>query len=256
MHLVYVDESGNTGKNLADPQQPIFVLCALIVPEDRWLAVENDLRQAVTTHLPAGLPSDTEIHATELRNGDGAFRGVSVPARLALRDAWLEIAQQHDLKLISRTIVKNRHARWLQETFPAGVFINPHVVAFPLMARSVNEYLRAQPGSPLGIFISDENKEIVGDVEKTIRLLRVDPTRLQLSQIIEKGFFIDSKKSLHLQLCDLCTYSVRKKEEYKGGRPLKSIDRGGIERIEPLVHRGNEDLPDVLQWLKTQNTTP
>jgi ABC-type dipeptide/oligopeptide/nickel transport system permease component len=31
MNLIYFDESGNSGTNLADPQQPIFVLGALIV---------------------------------------------------------------------------------------------------------------------------------------------------------------------------------------------------------------------------------
>ncbi len=46
MHLIYFDESGNTGNNLNDHQQPIFVLCALAVPEDRWLQVElGQLRQ-------------------------------------------------------------------------------------------------------------------------------------------------------------------------------------------------------------------
>ena len=33
MHLIYLDESGQTGTNLKDPVQPIFVLGALIVPE-------------------------------------------------------------------------------------------------------------------------------------------------------------------------------------------------------------------------------
>jgi hypothetical protein len=36
MHLVYFDESGNSGNNLNDAEQPIFVLGALIVPETCW----------------------------------------------------------------------------------------------------------------------------------------------------------------------------------------------------------------------------
>jgi hypothetical protein len=42
VNLIYNDESGNTGKNLADPQQPMFVLGSLIVPESRWQAVRRD----------------------------------------------------------------------------------------------------------------------------------------------------------------------------------------------------------------------
>ena len=37
MHFIYLDESGNTGNNLNDVTQPIFVLGALIVPEEKWL---------------------------------------------------------------------------------------------------------------------------------------------------------------------------------------------------------------------------
>jgi len=44
MYLIYFDESGNTGNKLNDPQQPLFVLCALAVPEDKWLQVEQDLQ--------------------------------------------------------------------------------------------------------------------------------------------------------------------------------------------------------------------
>ena len=52
MHLIYFDESGNSGTNLADPQQPVFVLGALIVPENAWQAVETDLERSLDRHLP------------------------------------------------------------------------------------------------------------------------------------------------------------------------------------------------------------
>jgi hypothetical protein len=41
MYLIYLDESGNSGNNLNDAQQPIFVLCAMIVPVDQWLRLER-----------------------------------------------------------------------------------------------------------------------------------------------------------------------------------------------------------------------
>jgi hypothetical protein len=42
MHLVYFDESGNSGTNLRDPQQPFFVLAALTVPETEWVGLEHE----------------------------------------------------------------------------------------------------------------------------------------------------------------------------------------------------------------------
>jgi len=92
----------------------------------------------------------------------------------------------------------------------------------------------------------------VGDVEKAIRILRGTEGVLKLGQIIEKGFFIESEKSLILQLCDLCVYTARRREEQKAGMSIKPIDQGGIPLIEPLIHVGDERLADVVVWLEQQ----
>lgn len=252
MHLVYLDESGHTGTNLADTQQPIFLLAGLVVPETTWQKLESDLSHALCQRFPTISHDDVEVHAADLRSGSGGFKGFPVADRVALRDDWLEIAQRHALKLVYRAIEKKRYQRWLHATFGSGVVINPHVAAFPLVARVVDDYLAALPGNALGMFISDENKEIVPDVEKSIRVLRGAEGTLRLSRIVEKGFFIDSKKSRVLQLCDVCAYSARKKEEAKAGLKIKEGDQSGAALIEPLIHRGNEALTDVLSWLARQ----
>jgi len=250
MHLIYLDESGNSGNNLADPQQPVFVLGALIVPEHVWQPLEKDLEACLNKHIPPPQSADFEVHAGDLRQGTGPFRGISVKARLALRDEWLKIAAEHELRFIFRGIVKKRYQIWMDKAFGKGVTVNPHLAAFPLVAQVVNQYLRAQSAQTLGIFISDDNREVVGDIERFLKLLRVTPGILHLDRIIEKGFFIDSKKSLLLQLADLCTLQARKSEERKLGLPSKSIDDEGIHLLEPLIHRGEESLRDVNQWLQ------
>jgi hypothetical protein len=251
LHLVYLDESGNTGTNLNDKEQPIFLLAALIVPEKVWQPLERNLEEAIARHIPT-MDEGQEVHAVDLRSGRGSFKGISVDARIALRDDWLQIATKYELKLVYRAIAKKRYQRWLHATFGTGIVINPHVAAFALVARVIDEHLAGLPGKPLGMFISDENKEIVGDVEKSIKVLRGLEGALRLSQIVEKGFFIDSAQSRPLQLCDVCALSARKKEERKAGIPGKSIDDQGIELVEPMIIRGNESLQDVLAWLAGQ----
>lgn len=253
MHLIYLDESGQTGTNLRDTVQPVFVLGALLVPESCWLALEKDLQAAINKSFPAPRPEDFEIHATEISNPrHGYFRQFPIAHRLAFRDEWFRIAQHHSLKFVYRAISKKRFADWSYNTFGSGVVINPHIAAFPLVARVVDDLLKSLPGSPLGIFISDENREVVGDVEKAIRFFRGAEGVLKLGQIIEKGFFIESEKSLVLQLCDLCVYTARRREEKKAGMPVKPIDEGGIPLIEPLIHVGDEHLRDVNTWLEQQ----
>ncbi len=253
MYLVYLDESGNSGLNLADPAQPIFVLAALVVPEEIWIPLENDLMGAVEKFFPSPRPEKFEIHAKAIRNGENYFRRFKIAHRLEFQSTCLQLAQKHKIRLIYRAISKKRFLRWIEITFGTGVIINPHVAAFPLVARVVDEYLKSLSGAPLGIFIADENREIIGDVEKAIRLLRFAEGSLKLERIIEKGFFIQSEKSLVLQLCDLCAYSAKKKEEAEAGIPLKEIDRAGIELIEPIIHHGKESLEDTLGWLIQQH---
>jgi len=253
LHLVYLDESGNTGTNLNDTEQPIFLLAALIVPEAVWQPLERDLEQAIARHVPS-MPDGLEIHATDLRSGRGAFKDISVDKRIALRDEWLQIATRLELKVVYRALVKKRYQNWLHLTFGTGVVINPHVAAFPMVALVIDEHLAGLPGKPLGMFISDENKEIVRDVEKSIKVLRGAEGTLHLSQVVEKGFFIDSAKSRPLQLCDVCALSARKKEERKVGIAGKTVDDSGIKLLESLIVRGNESLQDVLVWLAEQWT--
>lgn len=250
MHLIYLDESGQSGNNLNDPHQQVFVLAALPIPENLWLLIEQELQSAIDQAFPAPRPENFEIHATELINPRNNFRQIPIPHRLEFLEAWFGIAKRHKLKVIHRGIVKKRFSRWLTERFGAGISINPHVAAFALISQVINEYLKTAPGSPLGIFISDENKEVMHDVDKSIRLLRGIGTSLKLSQIVEKGFFIESHKSLLLQLCDLFAYSLRKYEEEKTGLKIKPIDEHLIPLVQPLIHRGNESMPDVLAWLE------
>lgn len=250
MHLVYCDESGNSGTNLADPQQPVFVLGALIVPETSWQPVEAELEGALEARFPAPRPSTFEVHAGDLRQGTGPFKGVPLAGRLGLRDEWLRIAGRHQLRFIYRAITKSRYERWMRATFGQHITVNPHLAAFALVAQVVNQYLRQLSPNALGIIISDDNREVVDDLDDFLRLLRATSGTLRLDRIIEKGFFIDSRKSLLLQLADLCTLHARKKEERVIGLPAKRVDDGGIQLLDGLVHRGEEALPDVLQWLQ------
>ena len=250
MHLIYLDESGNTGNNLGDLQQPVFVLGGLIVPENKWQPVESELESALERHVPSPRPQDFEMHAGDLRQGTGCFKGIAVRTRVALRDDWLRIAASHELRFIYRAIAKNRYERWMKAAFGTNISVNPHLAAFPLVAQVANSFLKAQSPEALGIFISDDNREVVSDIERFLKLLRATPGTLRLDRIIEKGFFIDSRKSLLLQLADLCTLLARKEEERKIGLPPKKIDDTGIELLQSLLHRGEEAFPDVIQWLQ------
>lgn len=251
MFLIYLDESGNTGLNLNDPEQPIFVLCALAVAKERWQSLENSLREILINKCPLWQSTDKfEIHAADLRAGRAHFKGMSTTDRVALRDAWMRAGIEHDAKLFYRSINKIQYANWLNGIMGRGIVVHPYVTAFALLSRSIDNYLGSLGKNTMGILIADENKEIVSDIEKSISLLKETVGPLKLSRFLEKGFFIESHKSLPLQLCDLFALSVRKYVEiHKCDKSPASFDRTGIDLALSIVQRDNQHDHDVLKWL-------
>jgi hypothetical protein len=249
MHLVYLDESGNSGNNLADPSQPIFVLCALVVPEDCWQQLELDLARVIEKYWPGPRDDAFEIHTSELLNPKTKAFRISPDARFAFMKEWLGLAASRKLKVLYRAINKQRYQKWLLQRYGSGVAINPHVVAFLLLAKAVDNHLQRLPGGPLGIFIFDENRHVAHDVDKSIRSLRLADGNVRLARIIEKGFFIESHKSLVLQLCDMCAYFVRQTEHKGANLPYKTVCDPLMEMTSTLVVEIDEQFDDMMAWL-------
>lgn len=62
--------------------------------------------------------------------------------------------------------------------------------------------------------------------------------------------FIESHKSLPLQLCDVLALNLRNYEEVQQGlKPARTFDQNAYKIIEPLIHRGDEGFVDVMAWL-------
>jgi Protein of unknown function (DUF3800) len=74
VHLLYVDESGKSG--LRDRAQPFYVLGGLIVHDQQWLAMEQDLNARIDVLVPPPRPNTWELHMVEIQNGKGHFKGM------------------------------------------------------------------------------------------------------------------------------------------------------------------------------------
>jgi len=68
MILEYLDESGDTGTNFNDEQQPVFVLGALLVKEELWQELEIAFEDVVKQHFDGFIPRDFELHTMHLIN--------------------------------------------------------------------------------------------------------------------------------------------------------------------------------------------
>ena len=248
MILSYIDESGDTGKNLEDHQQPVFVLGALLVHQEQWNTVEAGFLSLVNEHFEDRNIERFELHAMDLVNARKAFKGFTIQQIVVFRDRCLALIKEHELKIIYRSIEKKRFKRFCEQRFGSGLVVLPYTMALPFVCGRINEILEER--DDFGLLIFDQRHDLT-DIEKTVRFLRLDevsPIRTQ--RLIERGFFVDSTKSAPIQLLDLALYYIRKLEEHKLGRTVSAVH----QQTFPLIEEISESLmtfertSEVVGW--------
>jgi len=252
MNFVYIDESGNTGLNLKDSQQPIFLLAALILPESKWFLLEKHFFDISRRYFGDILPDKFDIQAKDLKSRRGVFKQISFAEQLSFRDEILQLLLDNEIKIIYRRIIKSKFAAFCEKYYGPGIKVNPYIMALPFVCMEVDHYLQQKPGNELGMLIFDEQKENLDAAERSLRTLRLDSTSvLKTTNIVEKGFFINSAKSFGLQVVDLAAYYVRKYEEDKLGFRVSNTDKQTFDKIRVLISTGvGSNIVDVLEWIK------
>ena len=252
MNLVYIDESGNTGLNLKDSQQPVFLLAAVILPESKWFPLEKLFLDTLRKYFGDPLPSPIEIQAKDLKSGRGVFESLTFTQQLSFRDDMLKLLLDNKIAVIYMRIIKSKFAAFCDEQYGPGIKVNPYIMSLPFVCMEVDHYLRQAGDNQLGMFIFDEQKETLDDAERSLRTLRLDSRSiLKTTNIIEKGFFIDSSKSFALQLVDIVAYYIRKYEENESGLRVSDIDKQTFDNIKNLASISiGSNVDDILEWVK------
>jgi len=252
MNLIYLDESGNTGLNLKDDQQPIFVLAAISIPSDKWFRMEKEFYDILKKALKTDLPEDIELHAMDLKNQKKHFENLSKDDCLFIRDNMLDLLTRYETPVIYQRIIKNKFSDFCEKEYGPGIKINPYIMALAFVCMEVNDCLKNIGPDELGMLIFDEQKESFSDAEKSLKTLKLDADSiLKTTNIIEKGFFVDSKKSFALQLADLTAYYIRKYEEDKFGKKVSKIDCQTFDKIKNLSSKGaGAKTNDILEWIR------
>ena len=251
MNLVYIDESGNTGLNLRDSQQPIFLMAGMVLPESKWFSLKKSFFDIVSRYFGTPLPESFEMSAKDLKNRREVFGKLTFAEQLSFRDEILQLLVDNGIVIIYRRIIKIRFEEFCEKNYGHGIKVDPYIMALPFVCMEIDHYLQQKGHNELGILIFDEQKEYLDDAERSLRTLRLDSDSiLKTTSIVEKGFFVDSSKSFGLQLVDLAAYYIRKYEENKSGFRVSEIDKQTFGKIEKLVSMGvGSNIVDILEWV-------
>jgi hypothetical protein len=146
VHLCYVDEAGTTGKNLEDPQQPVFAMAGLLVSDEKWRKTESEVQQVIAQAFGGPPQQDFELHACELLapEGEGPFTGWDRGRRNGLALDLLRLVDERRHQLLIQLVNKSRMAEAKPPDKNFGFdWTDPWEVAFAAVLTMAEEFLRS-----------------------------------------------------------------------------------------------------------------
>lgn len=221
MHFFYIDESGDTGRDLLNAEQPIMVLGGLSLSDEKWNNTQIEFSKILSNFFGGNVPADFELHSTELLSpsGGGHFRGLLMESRTQLAKDLLNIlvTQSHNVHYIAFDKTK-------VHKIPCGARLcfnpsRPYELAFDYLITYINWFIKNKLGSTArGLIILDEKRDQYDNIERILKDRRFQTVQThKVKRIVEFGYPVDSKKNPMIQLSDLIVYCIRKFLEIENG---------------------------------------
>jgi hypothetical protein len=220
MHFFYLDETGCTGADLNNPQQPIFVLGGLSVKAQGWRETTDQFRGAIADFFGGTPPAGFELHATDLVNGQGAFADYSRDDRSAYAHRFLDIIieRRHSIHFIG--IDKAKLAAALPGEGHDVVRCEiPYLLGFNYLVSYIERYTRDVLGQTVrGMIILDEKDMYHDDIDAITNFRRYETVKARrLKWLVEFSYPIDSVRHPMIQVSDLVIFLTRKFLEVENG---------------------------------------
>jgi hypothetical protein len=195
MDFFYLDETGDTGADLENEEQPIFVLGGVTVSDKTWRKTTDRVQNIITNFFNGAVPNDFELHAHELIAHQGPFAGRSQEdcntLALALLDLLIELSHRPHFVAIDKRLLLG-HADGEEHDI-----INcqtPYLLAFNYLVSYLERFVREEGGkSARGMIIIDRKDMYLTPVDKLTHYRRFEvPKARQLKRVVEFSHSIDS----------------------------------------------------------------
>lgn len=196
MYLMYADESGNTGTDYDNKEQPIFSLVGVVIEDKKWHEINDYFEEEKIKICPEF--KDNEIHSSELFNApkSSIFNKYSWQENLQTLEKIVDLIVSLPIEIYSTYIFKPDFKKYILQTLGPNIKVDPYLYAFALNYNNFNMDLKQK--NSLGIVFSDELKNITNSIELLYPKLVSNN-----KNIIEKSLYIDSKKNNFIQIADV-----------------------------------------------------
>ena len=221
MHFFYTDESGDTGRNLRDPDQPIMVMGGVNLRDQGWNQTQQQLQERIDNFFGGVKPDDFELHAYDLLSpaGGGPFAGYPIQDRADLAKDILQLIgdRGHGTHLIA--FDKER----IHET-ACGLRLaynpsRPYLLALDYLITAINHHVRNRLGqSARGLLVLDEKQNHRDDIPAILDDRRnLGAAIHRVKWIVDVGYSVESHRNPMVQIADLVVFCARRFLEIEHG---------------------------------------
>lgn len=213
MLICYLDESGNTGLRLDDPDQPIHVIAAILVREDR-VRIMVDRLDSLAAAAPTTTPL-VEYRGQELFSGTGPWAGVEPRQRVREYEKALSVLGEVDAAVAHTSINKTRLVAKVHNTSP-----NPHLYALQFLTEEIQVWVakHSHPLSQRVILVADENHEqeqhamdFIRNMQSTSRPIDNQArSSIRLDNYVDSVYFARSDRNRGIQIADLVAFVIHR----------------------------------------------
>lgn len=248
MILFYIDESGNTGRDLSSMSEPVHWLCAIGLTPQAVRGIEADMLGIAIKYFPAlGHSPGFEFHGSDIFAGRKTSRSLTVAQRIELYSDIVSLVCRHDIKVWVRGIHKGRHQeRASLKGYPPE---HPHKLGFMYLVESLDWWMQNQQPDPLlfegtatpalGLLVVDTQDEVREDLVGRFANWRQSGTdhgylARDIKYFIDTVHSVPSHDSWLIQLVDCLAYLRNRLEKIraKNGWVPATYNPG-----EQVVHR-------------------
>lgn len=155
MKLFYLDDSGSSGLNLDDKEQPLFVLGGVIIDDKHWKRIDSDIQNLKHKF---GVQGRDEMHALDIANSKKAFSDWDFTKKQNFITECLQIISKNNIKTVYFKVIKANYKEYFENNFSTAhqkmVKIPPYIIAYSYILQIAEQYL--QEVNDNGILIADE----------------------------------------------------------------------------------------------------
>lgn len=219
MYLMYADESGSTGTDYDNKQQPIFVLAGILVEEKKWHEINNFFNKEKVKICE--LLKCNEIHTSEIFNPrrKSIFRHDDWSQNLVLLENLVNLISTLDLSAMYIAIDKKDFKRSVNAIFKNTLKVDPYIYSFGMLYDNVSENLYRHHNK--GIIFLDDIITIPSQLHNIYPILSKDNCTM-----IEEAIFVKSNCSNFIQIADVFAFYIEKywsiKKGYKNYGEIKN----------------------------------